>query len=67
MAIVAAVESSGFDSPLKPLGVWHLRLLGPDGMKLALGPGSPTLEEQFGLWPTTGPVISGAQGPIPQD
>ena len=56
-AIVAAVTSSGFDCPIKPLGVWHLRLIGLDGAKLALAEGSAG---QFGPEPTSAPASSGA-------
>ena len=61
-AIVAAVESSGFDCPLKPLGVWHLRFIGRDGTKLALAQGSPTLSEQLALEPTSASTSSGVLG-----
>ena len=61
-AIVAAVESSGFDCPLKPLGVWHLCLIGQDGAKLALAQGSPSLAEQLGLELTSAPASSGVLG-----
>ena len=50
-AIVDAVECNGFDCPIKPLRVWHLRLIGADGSKLAFAPDSPTLAEQLGLVP----------------
>ena len=61
-AIVAAVASSGFDCPIKSLGVWHLRLIGPDGTKLALAQGSPTLAEQLALEPTSTSTSSGVLG-----
>ena len=61
-AIVAAVESSGFDCPLKPLGVWHLRLIGPDGAKLPLAQGSPSLADQLGLELTSAPASSAVLG-----
>ena len=57
-AIAAAVESSGFECPIKPLRAWNLRLLSQDGAQLA--PMS-TLAEQLGLEATT----SASSGPPP--
>ena len=52
-AIGAAVESSGFDCPIKPLRAWNLRLIGQDGTQLTIAPGSPSLAQQLGLEPNT--------------
>ena len=52
-AIVEAVESSDFDCPIKPLGAWNLRLIGPDGTQLTLATESPSLAQQLGLEPDT--------------
>ena len=52
-AIVAAVESSDFDCPIKPLRAWNLRLIGQDGTQLAMAPESPSLAQQLGLESST--------------
>ena len=72
-AVVGAVESSGFDCEIKPLGAWHLGLIKADGAKLALTRDSPTLAEQLlepaaasassGAPPTTSEEAQEAQGP----
>ena len=46
-AIVAAVESSNFDCPLKPLRVHNLRLVMPDATRLNVGLEAPALFEQL--------------------
>ena len=50
-AIFEAVESSGFDCPIKPLRLWNLRLSKPGqhGTLLALDTESPSLAQQLGL------------------
>ena len=48
-AIVAAVESSGFDCSIKPLRVWNLRLVGQDGTQITIAPETPSLAQQLGL------------------
>ena len=46
-AVVASVESSGFDCPLKPLRVSNLRLVKEDATVLRLGPRDPLVAEQL--------------------
>ena len=52
-AIVAAVQSTDFDCPIKPLRAWNLRLIGQDGAQLNLAPESLGLAQQLGLEPNT--------------
>ena len=52
-AIVAVVESSDFDCPIKTLRAWNLRLIGQDGTQITIAPGSPSLALQLGLEPNT--------------
>ena len=52
-AIVASVESSDFNCPIKPLRAWNLRLIGQDGTQLSIAPESPSLAQQLGREPNT--------------
>ena len=49
-AIVASVECSDFDCPLKPLRVLNLRLVKEDATVLRLGPEDPLVAEQLTTW-----------------
>ena len=48
VAVRSSVEFSALNRPT-PLGAWNLRLLKPDGSRLALSVEAPSLPEQFGL------------------
>ena len=52
-AIIAAVEGSCFDCPIKPLRAWNLRLIWQDGTHINIAPESPSLAQQLGLEPHT--------------
>ena len=48
-AIIAAVEGSDFDCPIKPVQALNLRLIGQDGTPINIAPESPSLAQQLGL------------------